>query len=79
MREIKLSAGTVWGTRDPFFPVADAERLAALFADARLERIQTARAFVQMDAPDRLGELVTGFVSAEAAGDPQRAGAAELA
>jgi pimeloyl-ACP methyl ester carboxylesterase len=50
-----------WGTRDRFFPLADAERLAALFADARLEKIDTARAFVQMDAPERLAELVTAL------------------
>ncbi len=54
----------VWGTRDRFFPFADAERLAALFPDARLETIDTARAFVQMDAPQRLGELVTALVPA---------------
>ena len=48
----------VWGTRDKFFPLADAERLQALFADARLELIADARAFVQLDAPDRLAELV---------------------
>lgn len=52
----------VWGTRDRFFPLADAERLAALFPDARLEKIDTARAFVQMDAPERLAGLVTALV-----------------
>ena len=50
-----------WGVRDPFFPFADAERLTALFADARLERIADARAFVQMDAPERLAELIAGL------------------
>jgi pimeloyl-ACP methyl ester carboxylesterase len=53
-----------WGMRDPFFPFADAERLAALFADARVERIENARAFVQLDAPERLAELVNSFVPA---------------
>ena len=53
-----------WGMRDPFFPVTDAERLAALFADARLERIPDARTFVQMDAPERLGELIAGLLPA---------------
>jgi pimeloyl-ACP methyl ester carboxylesterase len=52
----------VWGTRDPFFPLADAERLSTVFPDARLETIASARAFVQMDAPDRLAELVLSFV-----------------
>jgi pimeloyl-ACP methyl ester carboxylesterase len=55
-----------WGTRDPFFVVADAERLAALFGDARLELIDGARAFVQLDAPERLAELVSEFVGGSA-------------
>jgi pimeloyl-ACP methyl ester carboxylesterase len=49
-----------WGSEDNFFPFEDAERLAALFDDARLERIERARAFVQMDAPDRLAALIQG-------------------
>ena len=49
-----------WGTEDDFFPFEDAERLAALFDDARLERIERARAFVQMDAPGRLAALIQG-------------------
>lgn len=48
----------VWGTRDKFFAVSDGERLAALFPNATLERIENARTFVQLDAPQRLGELV---------------------
>jgi pimeloyl-ACP methyl ester carboxylesterase len=54
----------VWGMRDRFFPVADAERLAALFADARLERIENARTFVQVDAPERLAELIVELLPA---------------
>jgi pimeloyl-ACP methyl ester carboxylesterase len=53
-----------WGTGDRFFPLADAERLAALFGNARVERIADARTFVQMDAPDRLGELIAGLLPA---------------
>jgi pimeloyl-ACP methyl ester carboxylesterase len=49
-----------WGAEDKFFPFEDAERLAALFGDARLERIERARAFVQIDAPDRLAALIQG-------------------
>ncbi len=54
----------VWGTRDKFFPLSDAERLAKLFPVARLETIDSARTFVQLDAPERLGELVVEFVHA---------------
>lgn len=62
--EFARPALIAWGTRDPFFPLEDAERLAALFADARLERIEDARAFVQMDAPDRLAELILELIPA---------------
>jgi pimeloyl-ACP methyl ester carboxylesterase len=47
-----------WGVRDRFFPVAEGERLAAAFPRGRLERIDNARTFVQMDAPGRLAELI---------------------
>lgn len=47
-----------WGVRDRFFPVAEGERLAAAFPYGRLERIDNARTFVQMDAPERLAELI---------------------
>jgi pimeloyl-ACP methyl ester carboxylesterase len=48
-----------WGLRDRFFPLAEGERLAAAFPRSRLERIDDARTFVQMDAPERLAELIT--------------------
>jgi pimeloyl-ACP methyl ester carboxylesterase len=54
----------VWGMRDAFFPARDAERLAELFPDARLERIGNARTFVQLDAPERLAELVAEMLPA---------------
>jgi pimeloyl-ACP methyl ester carboxylesterase len=52
-----------WGMRDKFFPLEHGERLQALFPNARLEKIENARTFVQLDAPDRLAELVGGFVA----------------
>lgn len=53
-----------WGTKDRFFPLADAERLAGLFTDARLEKIDGARAFVQFDRPDQLASLVVEMLDA---------------
>ncbi len=47
-----------WGVRDRFFPLAEGERLAAAFPRSRLEKIDNARTFVQMDAPERLAELI---------------------
>jgi pimeloyl-ACP methyl ester carboxylesterase len=55
----------VWGLRDPFFKLADAERLAALLPNVRLERIENSRTFVQMDAPERLAELIGEFITAK--------------
>lgn len=47
-----------WGTRDVYFPQSDAERLVGAFADARLELIEGARTFVQLDAPELLAGLI---------------------
>jgi pimeloyl-ACP methyl ester carboxylesterase len=47
-----------WGTGDKFFPLEDAERLATLFSAARLEQVEGARTFVQLDAPERLAALI---------------------
>jgi pimeloyl-ACP methyl ester carboxylesterase len=52
-----------WGTRDPFFPLSLAERLAAMIPTARLERIEGARAFVPLDQPERVASLIRAFVA----------------
>lgn len=48
------------GTRDRYFPYADAERLARTLQRARLAPIDDARTFVQIDQPRRLAALLTG-------------------
>ena len=48
----------VWGTDDRLFPVSDAERLAAVFPNARLELVPQSRTYVMVDQPDRLADLV---------------------
>ena len=63
LRAFDRPALIAWGMRDAFFPFADAERLAATLPNARLERIDDARTFVQLDAPDRLAELIAAFVA----------------
>ena len=47
-----------WGQEDRFFDFSDAERLAATLPSSRLERIPNARTFVQLDAPERLADLI---------------------
>jgi pimeloyl-ACP methyl ester carboxylesterase len=66
LRSFDRPALIVWGMRDAFFPFSDAERLAGLFPNARLERIENARTFVQLDAPERVADLIGAFASAPA-------------
>ena len=63
LAEFDRPALIVWGLRDPFFAFSDAERLAATLPDARLERIENARTFVQLDAPEQLAERIAAFVA----------------
>jgi pimeloyl-ACP methyl ester carboxylesterase len=59
----------VWSREDKFFKVEHAHRLAAIFPDARVEELTDAYTFVSWDQPDRVAELVAGFVgSGQAAG-----------
>jgi pimeloyl-ACP methyl ester carboxylesterase len=51
-----------WSRDDKFFPAEHAERLAADFPDARLEWIEDSRTFSPEDRPERLAELIAGFV-----------------
>ena len=52
-----------WGTDDRFFSAANAKRLASEVPGARLEWIPDAAAFVTIDQPKRLGELIAEFAS----------------
>jgi pimeloyl-ACP methyl ester carboxylesterase len=64
LRSFERPVLIAWGQRDKFFPPSEADRLAAVFPDARVEPIENARTFVQLDDPRRLGELIRGFVGA---------------
>jgi pimeloyl-ACP methyl ester carboxylesterase len=65
-----------WASEDRFFPLADAERLARDFPDARLELIEDSYTFVSLDQPRRTAELIAAFAreprAAALAGDPQQ-------
>lgn len=69
LRDFDRPALIAWGAEDRFFPFSDAERLAATLPNSRLERIPNARAFVQLDAPERLADLI-GSVTNGAATKP---------
>jgi pimeloyl-ACP methyl ester carboxylesterase len=53
-----------WASEDRFFKIAFAERLAAVFPDARVEPIEDARTFVSEDQPEVLARLIREFVGA---------------
>jgi pimeloyl-ACP methyl ester carboxylesterase len=59
-----------WSREDRLFPTEDAEELARLIPDARLEWIDDAYTFSMEDQPERLAELIAGFVR-----EPARSGA----
>jgi pimeloyl-ACP methyl ester carboxylesterase len=62
LRSFDRPALIVWGTGDRFFSFHDAKRLADVLPNAHIERIEGARTFVQLDAPDRVADLLATFV-----------------
>jgi pimeloyl-ACP methyl ester carboxylesterase len=51
-----------WAREDRFFPPAHAEELARTLPAARLEWVEDSYTFVSEDQPERLAELIAGFV-----------------
>jgi pimeloyl-ACP methyl ester carboxylesterase len=50
-----------WAPEDRFFKLRYAERMAAAFPHARLERIEDSLTFVSLDQPERTADLIAGF------------------
>jgi pimeloyl-ACP methyl ester carboxylesterase len=59
-----------WGPSDPFFSPRLALRLQHDFPNARLEAVPGSRTFVPADRPERLAQLIGGFLE-EVAGQPR--------
>jgi len=59
-----------WALEDPFFKFDHAQRLAQIIPDARIETVEDSLAFVPEDQPQRLAELIRGFVPRPAATPP---------
>jgi pimeloyl-ACP methyl ester carboxylesterase len=51
-----------WAADDKFFPVEHGRALADLMPRARFELIQNSRTFIPEDQPERLVELILGFL-----------------
>lgn len=62
MRPIEVPALLIWGERDPVFMRATTENFSEWVPNLRVERIHSAGHFVQTDAPDRVNELLAGFL-----------------
>jgi pimeloyl-ACP methyl ester carboxylesterase len=64
LRGFDRPALLIWGMRDKFFPLKEGERLRSTLPNARLEKVENARTFVQLDAPQRVAELLSEFQAA---------------
>jgi pimeloyl-ACP methyl ester carboxylesterase len=65
--EFDRPALIAWSRVDRFFPRKHAERLAEALPNARLEWIEDAYTLSSEDQPDRLAELIAGFIREPAA------------
>lgn len=63
LAERPLPTLLAWAPDDLAFPLRYAERLAATIPGARLERVPHSRAFVPIDQPDLLAQLVESFLA----------------
>jgi pimeloyl-ACP methyl ester carboxylesterase len=65
LRELRIPALIVWQRApSPVFPKAHGRRLARVIPDARHEEVAGTLAFIPEDQPERLAELIAGFVPA---------------
>jgi len=60
---IATPALVVWGRDDRIVPLECGERYAKALPRARLEIVERAGHFVEMETPDELARLVIAFVS----------------
>lgn len=63
LRGFERPVRLAWAREDRFFKLSQAERLAALVPDGRVEPISDARTFVALDRPERVAELVGEFAA----------------
>jgi pimeloyl-ACP methyl ester carboxylesterase len=68
LKQFDKPALVAWSRDDRFFKPAHAEALTRDLPNARLEWIDDARTFSAEDQPERLAELIAGFVREPVAG-----------
>jgi pimeloyl-ACP methyl ester carboxylesterase len=64
LRHFRKPVLLAWAREDRVFPWAQAERLAAVFPDARLEPIDDSYTMISEDQPERLAHLIEKFAIA---------------
>ncbi len=57
-RRIGVPVQLVWGDRDPFFPLAEAEQMVTTFPDARLAVVEGAGLFSHEERPEQVAEAL---------------------
>ena len=62
IRPIDIPVMLIWGERDPVFVRETTERFDEWVPNLRVERIARAGHFVQTDQPERVNELLLGFL-----------------
>jgi pimeloyl-ACP methyl ester carboxylesterase len=67
LRSFERPVLLAWGTKDRFFKLSHAERLASALPDARIVEIGDAKTFVQLDRPDAVAEAIAEFARSQAA------------
>jgi pimeloyl-ACP methyl ester carboxylesterase len=72
--EVKQPVLLAWAPADRFFTFRYAERLAAAFPNARLERIEDSFTFVPIDQPRRTAELIASFARRPSPSEPSLPG-----
>jgi len=61
LRQVRVPARVVWGDRDPFFPVSQAERTAALMKGSTVLVLPRAGHFLPGERPAELAETITAL------------------
>jgi pimeloyl-ACP methyl ester carboxylesterase len=58
LRTLDIPVHLVWGERDVFFPVQDAQRLLAALPNATVTWVPAARTYVPLEAPDEVSAAI---------------------
>ena len=63
LSEINVPTAVIWGTNDPYLPLALGRRLAAAIRGASFHVIDDARHFTPEDSPREIAQIVGGLLS----------------